>query len=440
MKIKISIAAVGSGMTAEDTMDLFCGTGEQILQWIGYAACSRLAYKRGEVYGRYVPQSVMTKDGQPLDVDIVLNEIFHDGDELFVEYSSGPVAYKVRWDGRPKTPPFKWGEDGEVLPPHDIWLTELDLKHEGLGALLEPDLVRQDPGIVDKDLERVKQTLVTYAGALQMLFLYHSSEGIQTSDQLCRMTLPQFRTLMQATKVITSKFSAEKVDEIFTTVATSDTTLARKVENKSGVSTFHLLDFMIALVHIAYHRFGSESPQTSTYTHLSVKFNTVIRDCLCTYLFPELSKKLSKFAAAYTPGTQLLLKKGRRLTEQTLDTCQLKRVKSSAVRVDLRYICNHLQRWTLLGREFSFQELALIAIFAKQPSADPEKFVLHPEPLEYDYDEFEKLLLGMSFQMFMVKKKMDDANFNEFLGETLDTVFKKAGVLVEINKDKDMED
>lgn len=50
----------------------------------------------GEVYGRYVPQSITTKDGQPLDVDIVVNEIFNDGDELFVEYSSGPMPYRVR--------------------------------------------------------------------------------------------------------------------------------------------------------------------------------------------------------------------------------------------------------------------------------------------------------------------------------------------------------
>ncbi len=55
-----------------------------------------LSLRTGEVYGRYVPQSVNNKDGQPLDVDIVVNEIFNDGDELFVEFSSGPVPYKVR--------------------------------------------------------------------------------------------------------------------------------------------------------------------------------------------------------------------------------------------------------------------------------------------------------------------------------------------------------
>lgn len=56
----------------------------------------RMSASAGEVYGRYVPQSITTKDGQPLDVDIVVNEIFNDGDELFVEYSSGPMPYRVR--------------------------------------------------------------------------------------------------------------------------------------------------------------------------------------------------------------------------------------------------------------------------------------------------------------------------------------------------------
>lgn len=51
----------------------------------------------GEVYGRYVPQSVSNKDGQAQDIDIVVNELFGDSDEVFVEYSNGPMPYRVRW-------------------------------------------------------------------------------------------------------------------------------------------------------------------------------------------------------------------------------------------------------------------------------------------------------------------------------------------------------
>lgn len=45
---------------------------------------------------RYVPQSVMTPEGEVLDIHIVLNEMFKSGDKLFVEYSDGPIAYKAR--------------------------------------------------------------------------------------------------------------------------------------------------------------------------------------------------------------------------------------------------------------------------------------------------------------------------------------------------------
>ena len=49
--IQVQMSPLGSGLTVEETVDLFCGEGEQILQWIGYAACSRLAYKRGVAVG-----------------------------------------------------------------------------------------------------------------------------------------------------------------------------------------------------------------------------------------------------------------------------------------------------------------------------------------------------------------------------------------------------
>jgi hypothetical protein len=43
---------------------MYCGAGQQILQWLAQAACLRLAHKRGGVAGQYVPQSVVSKDGQ----------------------------------------------------------------------------------------------------------------------------------------------------------------------------------------------------------------------------------------------------------------------------------------------------------------------------------------------------------------------------------------
>ncbi len=70
----------------------------------------------------------------------------------------------------------------------------------------------------------------------------------------------------------------------------------------------------------------------------------------------------------------------------------------------------------------------MLAMYAKQPSADPGGFSLQPVGLELGYDEFERLLLGIAYHMYVMKKKHDP--FEEFLGETMDYVFKKAGVLL----------
>lgn len=46
---QVHVAPLGTGLTTQETVDIYCGQGEQILQWLGHTACARLAYKRGEV-------------------------------------------------------------------------------------------------------------------------------------------------------------------------------------------------------------------------------------------------------------------------------------------------------------------------------------------------------------------------------------------------------
>lgn len=87
----------------------------------------------------------------------------------------------------------------------------------------------------------------------------------------------------------------------------------RKVENKSGVSTFDLLDFLIAIVHVAYHRYAAESPDQAAYQQLSFKLMTLFRDCFNTHTFQDLGKKLTKFdPALQNSAAMLLLKRGRK--------------------------------------------------------------------------------------------------------------------------------
>jgi hypothetical protein len=76
----------------------------------------------------------------------------------------------------------------------------------------------------------------------------------------------------------------------------------------------------------------------------------------------------------------------------------------------------------------ALQELALVAIYALQACCEPEHFVLQPLQLECGYEQFERLLLGMACLMYTAKKKYEA--FEEFLGEVMDGVYKRAGVLV----------
>lgn len=44
----------------------------------------------------------------------------------------------------------------------------LYVEQEGLAALVEPELLKPDPSVLDKDLEKVKDLLMQYAGAMQV--------------------------------------------------------------------------------------------------------------------------------------------------------------------------------------------------------------------------------------------------------------------------------
>ena len=97
-------------------MRVECGDGEQILRWLAFVACERLEYIAGTVPGGFVPQAVLNHEGTVLDVDSVVNELFADGDSATVRFGPGPEAFTTRGRGRPSTPPFRWGANGEVAP------------------------------------------------------------------------------------------------------------------------------------------------------------------------------------------------------------------------------------------------------------------------------------------------------------------------------------
>lgn len=53
---QVHMSPLGSGMSVEETVEIYCGEGEQILQWLGYTSCSRLTYRRG-AYSAWLPTS-----------------------------------------------------------------------------------------------------------------------------------------------------------------------------------------------------------------------------------------------------------------------------------------------------------------------------------------------------------------------------------------------
>eukprot|EP00879_Flechtneria_rotunda_P027528 GHRR01029494.1.p1 GENE.GHRR01029494.1~~GHRR01029494.1.p1 ORF type:complete len:381 (+),score=140.39 GHRR01029494.1:430-1572(+) len=371
MKLKVLTAPVGAGLTTLEVLDIHCGQGQQILRWLAYSACAQLAYRRGETLGRYVPQTVLSKDGTVLDADLVLSEVVFDQDELFVEYSEGPIAFRTRWEGRPKTPPLSWENAGQeaVLSP-TTWLEEMDLAAEGLAGL--QDAEQQDAAAGANDLARVREVLLQHAGALQMLFLLYTCEASTPIDAIHRMTLPQFKAMLQAAKVTSNTLPPDKLDELLAAVQNSQGALTRKGHTQSNTSGFDLADFIVALVHVAHTRFAAESFFTGpSNTLLSTKLLSMLQDCIFVHLFPELQRRVDKLRSSMTPAAQALLRKGRRLTEQVLERCQIKRVRSRVLQVDMRYVAKHLQRWGLLGKEFTLPELAPVIIFAKQLSTDP---------------------------------------------------------------------
>lgn len=74
---------------------------------------------------------------------------------------------RCRWEGRPPEAEFVWDDVNgvEVLPSHDAWLQDLDMMKEGLDALIEPELMQQNPQTQLGDLKKVKELLVRHAGA-----------------------------------------------------------------------------------------------------------------------------------------------------------------------------------------------------------------------------------------------------------------------------------
>ncbi|XP_073385510.1 uncharacterized protein [Physcomitrium patens] len=75
------------------------GNGHQPFQWLGYVACNYIAFENRLVTSRCIPQGILVK-GKLVDVERIIKDTCHDGENVIVEYSGGPEAYTQCWEGR----------------------------------------------------------------------------------------------------------------------------------------------------------------------------------------------------------------------------------------------------------------------------------------------------------------------------------------------------
>lgn len=71
--------------------------------------------------------------------------------------------------------------------------------------------------------------------------------------------MPQFKAFCSAAHIVTTKTPNEKIEEVFTTVAGSAAALERKKDNMAA-SSMTFLDFLMALIHVAHHKFAAQVP------------------------------------------------------------------------------------------------------------------------------------------------------------------------------------
>lgn len=108
-----------------------------------------------------------------------------------------------------------------------------------------------------------------------------------------------------------------------------------------------------------------QKPDLSEHSHLADKLDELLSDCVVRHIFPELTARLERLQTAQSKGASLMLRKGRRLVEQTLDSCQMKRIKAATVQVEVKHLACHMANWNMLGQDFLLKDLVAATLMAK---------------------------------------------------------------------------
>lgn len=84
-------------------------------------------------------------------------------------------------------------------------------------------------------------------------------QGDKDTNLISRMSLSQFKAFCSAAHIVSPKMPHDKLEEVFTAVAGSPMALERKKDSMAA-STMTFLDFLLAVIHIAHHKFASQVP------------------------------------------------------------------------------------------------------------------------------------------------------------------------------------
>lgn len=397
-----------------------CGHGDQVLRWLAFASCERLAYIAGIAPGTFVPQAVLNQEGVALDVDTVIKELFADGDTVSVRFGPGPEAFTVPWDGRPPDPPFRWGADGEIATESKLdWLErDLDLYAFGVDDLVSESLAESKPEARADDVASTHATLMSHGGVLQALFTLYESKGDVDARDVSRMNLEQFRQFMRDCKATTAgppSIKAECLDECFNEVMVQNRKGAKRTTTNE--SSIQIDAFFVAVLRVAARKYDMAKAKEQGFAELHVRLDHFVK----THVIPNVGSVFEanhdQLKGCADDEVLVLMRKARRLTKLTMTSCLLRRPPTLERRLDVRYLTAHMHKWGVLCHDpddprdvITYSAYAKLIVFVKQNGArDARDFKLVGWPYRLEFDEFERLLMALGWLLWNRRNARLDA-------------------------------
>ena len=389
MRLRVSLRpteALGREKGEVATACVDCGHGEQILRWLAFAACDRVAHLANLPAGTFVPQAVMSREGIVEDVDAMIRARYADGDGLVVRFSRGPEAFTARWEGRPTTPPAaesltastgvtglepspanealslsrtsaQTRETDDAEAPHDAagvaWLEErLDFDALGLGALVGDSAGSSRTGARAEELAAARAALLAHAGGLQALFKLYESDGDVEMRDVDKMNLEQFRRFMVDAKAIEfgpQTITAADVDSCF------NEALKRKggeKEQKGVAKTLDAVAFLVAVFRVAAKKYDLaviKAPDVGfaeLHRRLDHFVEAHVREFLCG-AFEGMHENLARAFADEDARAEM--QKAQRLIAQTTKMCMPRRPPGAEWSVYVHDLTKNATEWGVLG-------------------------------------------------------------------------------------------